>query len=748
MSGGTTTWPRGQQPAATSTMLATLACVALTITTLGLASTGLLHAASTPAARAAETAPSPNGYAALPLSFEPNVGQASSSVGFLARGNGYTTLLMPTEVMTMPASGGSPVQMRLVGANPDTSLVGEHAQPGVVNYFVGNNPARWHTDIPTFADVIARNVYPGIDVVYHGSRGHLEYDFRLEPGVDPGVIHLQFEGASRVAVDAKDGDLVITTPSGVLLQRAPTIFQTIGEARQLVAGGFVVRNGRDVAFHLGAYNVKRPLVIDPTLAYSTLLGGSGGNPDLGYAVAVDGAGEAYVTGFTGSTDFPTTPGAIQSTSLGRGAFVTKFNATGTALVYSTYLGGSSFDGGAKGIAVDAAGDAYVVGNTSSPDFPVTSGAFQTTCGDCANGASFVTKLSATGSALVYSTFVGGSTSEFAEGIALDQAGDAYITGATASADFPTTPGAFQTACPNCAHGGSAFISKLNPSGSALSYSTFLGGAAATVGDLAFGIALDASNDAYVTGFTSSSDFPTTPGALATTCPSVGSACGSGFVTKLNPTGSGLVYSTFLGGATGGPYATFPASVAVDGLGQAYVVGGTQSTDFPVTRTAFERTAPPGTTDGFLTELDGSGSALLYSTYIGGNGQTIPRSVAVRSKGEVVVAGLVTSTTFEVKHPLQIIPAKSITNDAFIAEFDVRRNGSGSLLFATHLGGSGNEDCYGLVIDNVGNAFVTGTTQDPSNRFRPFYRFPTTPGAFQPKNAGSFDAFVAKISFSP
>jgi len=532
--------------------------------------------------------------------------------------------------------------MIFIGANLEPSVVGAEELPGKANYFIGSDPANWRTDVPTYAKVRYKNVYPGIDLIYYGNQRQLEYDFVVSPGADPRRIRLGFHGADKLEVDAQ-GDLVLHTATGVIRQRKPVIYQEVEGARREIAGGYVLEGARRVGFRVTAYDAHRPLVIDPALFYSTYLGGS--DSDEGFAIAVDTAGTAYVTGGTFSIDFPTTQGAFQTTLVGfHGvAFVTKLNSTGSGLVYSTYLGGAIADRG-QAIAVDIAGNAYVTGLTFSKDFPTTPVAFQSTPNLLAGNNAFVTKLNPLGSALVYSTYLGGISRDHATGIAVDAAGNAYVTGNTSSVQFPTTPGAYQTTFGGSndvlIYQGDAFVVKLDPTGSALIYSTFLGGSG---DDIAYGIALDSSGNAYVVGATASTDFPTTPGAFQ---PTFGGGEAHVFVAKVNPLGSALVYSTYLGGSDHDE----GFGIALDGLPSpnAYVTGETRSTDFPIIPGAIQPTFAGGTGfDVFVTKLDPTGSALIYSTYLGGPGDDYGNAIAVDAlpNPNAYVTGVTASTTF-------------------------------------------------------------------------------------------------------
>ncbi len=684
----------------------------------------------------------------LPASFEANEGQTDRQVKFLARGSRYVLFLTRDEaVLSLTVAGGwhaqrpsvvsissrpksdgsctAVLRIRLERANTNAKVSGIDELPGKSNYFVGNDPAKWRRNIATFGRVKYQAVYPGVDLVYYGNQRQLEYDFVLAPGADPQKIELSFAGAERLRLD-EHGNLVITIAGNQFIEHAPLIYQVIGSKRRLVAGSYELKSVNKVGFKLAAYNHREPLTIDPSLAYSTYLGGN--EDDNGFGVAVDSTGNAYVTGNTDSTDFPTTTGSLQQAFGGiLDAFVSKLNSSGSALVYSTYLGGSDEDDG-LGIAVDSSGDAFVTGHTDSPNFPTTPGALQTI------GTLFVSKLNSTGSDLIYSTHFGGSGLSIGSAIAVGSSGNAYVTGPTDATDFPTTAGALQTTL-----GGSAdaFVSKLNSSGSALVYSTYLGGRA---DDEAHGIAVDTSGNAYVAGsttvnpFTGPDNFPTTAGAFQTT---FGGGFSDAFVSKLNSTGSALVYSTYLGGSDGDQ----ASAIAVDLSGNAYVTGGTLSKDFPTTAGALQTTFGGGINDAFVSKLDTSGSALLYSTYLGGSQSDGATGIAVDSSGSAYVTGTTCSTNFPTT--TDAVQTASPGNcDAYAS----RLNGTGSaLLFSTYLGGSAGDAAAGVAVDSSGSAYITGST-DSSD-------FPVTAGALQTTfNSGvgptgfPGDAFVSKFSF--
>ncbi|HEV2492095.1 MAG TPA: choice-of-anchor D domain-containing protein [Terriglobia bacterium] len=701
-------------------------------------------------------------YRKRSLAFEVNRGQAGARVQFLSHSGGYTLYLMASEaaLALRPSSGESaltsseagslsaagPVKdqspipdaatptvlrMRLVGANSAQAGSGEELLPGKVNYLIGDDPRRWQTGIPTYARVNFQNVYPGIDLVYHGNGGQLEYDFVVKPGADPRRIAVAFGGASRCAIDDQ-GNLRIEVRGRQVLLHQPRIYQSDAKhrgRRQSVAGRYALRAGQQVKFQLGPYDPTRPLIIDPVLAYSTYLGGSA--YDSGAAVAVDSSGSAYVTGFTLSDNLPTTAGAFDLTCGTAGScnggfsdvFVTKFSPSGSSLVYSTYIGGSKDEIG-RAIAVDSSGNAYVAGETFSSDFPTTSGAFDRTYAGA--GDAFVLKLSANGSALVYSTFLGGSATDEACGVAVDSLGDAYVTGRTYSTNFPT-------ASPiQASNGGNndadAFVTELNAAGSSLVYSTYLGGSGP---DKGAAIAVDAAGNAYVTGFTKSTDFPLAS-AVQTTCVSC-PGYADAFAAEITTNGAGLVASTYLGGgaednATG---------VALDGAGNVYVVGFTFSTNFPTTAGAYQTTLTTAS-GAFVTKFAPSLSSVLYSTYVHGNGLDFGQTIAVDT-GNAFVAGQTFSTSFPLANALQSTCRSS--SCYYGTGFATELNGAGSgLVFSTYLGGTYIDQSTGIALDSSANPYIVGEAGSTD--------FPTA-SAFQSVFAGSYaDAFVSNVALTP
>ena len=682
-------------------------------------------------------------YGKLPMSFEANQGQADEQVKFLSRGNGYSVFLTSTEAVFAfrdPASqkagkdarinhvngdveaveSSSAMRMTLVGANQPRQMKGLESLPGMTSYFRGSDASMWRTDIPTYGRVQYENVYPGIDLIYHGSQRQLEYDFVVAPGANPNVIRLSFQGVDDVRIDAT-GDLVVQLAHKEIRQHRPVIYQEGDAGRHEILGGYVLEGHREIGFMLDVYDTTRPLVIDPTLVYSTYLGGSGVDFLHGTgSIAVDAAGSAYVTGTTSSADFPTTAGAFQPTYAGGNfncssdAFVSKLDPTGSVLVYSTYLGGDACDS-SRGIAVDASGNAYVTGHTDSGDFPVTPGALQRPCSylSC-TGQGFITKLNTTGTGLLYSASLRGIG---LAGVVVDRFGNAFVAGSE------------QRCCDS-----NVFVAKVNAAGSALAYDTQFGGA--NESDWAYGIAIDEFGSAYVTGGTNSPDFPTTPGAFQRTCPQRegNRGCFIAFISKIDPLGSFLAYSTYLGGYTSaqGPGSSSQGfAIAVDAFGQAYVAGIAFSTDFPTTPGAFQTTFGGDGDDAFVTKLNTTGTGLVYSTYLGGGAEDGAYGLAIDHTGNAYVTGFTGSLDFPTVNAFQ--PALAGSEDVFIAKLNTEGAG---LIYASYLGGSSLDQGFGIAVDSAGSAYVTGITVSTD--------FPLRHPS-QAVYGGSSDAIVAKIS---
>ncbi|HJP92353.1 MAG TPA: SBBP repeat-containing protein [Pyrinomonadaceae bacterium] len=668
-------------------------------------------------------------YSKIPLSFVANYGQADKNVKFTSRGSGYSLALAPNtftlavadprnknpeKPIVQSRASASVIQATLLGGNAAANLTGLERLLTRTNYFIGSDPRKWKTNVPNYAKVKYSGVYPGVDLVFYGNQNRLEYDFTVSPGTDSSVISLGFEGMTDMRVDEK-GDLILRTDAGEIRQNRPVVYQQIDDARRIIPASYLIKGKKQIAFQIANYDRSKPLVIDPSLAFSTYVGGSG--MDRGDGIAIDSAGNAYITGDTFSTDFPVTTGAFQIGKVGfnTDAFVTKMNSTGTALIYSTYFGGANRDSG-NDIALDEAGNAYVTGLTDSSNLPTTPGAFRTTSVLTDEFDAFAMKLNATGTALVYSTYLG---SIVGGGIAVDSAGNAYIAG-QADGHYPTTPGAFQTT-----PGGSsdAFVTKLNSTGTALVYSTLLGGSGF---DFASKIAIDSGGNAYVTG-TAQAGFPVTAGAFQTSFNGPNDV----FVTKLNSTGTALIYSTFLGGS-----GTDRANgIAVNVAGNAYVTGFSDSLNFPVTPGAFQTVKAAGV-DAFVTQLTAAGNGLAYSTYLGGNADDSGADIALDIAGNASVVGSTSSPDFPTTADAIQSDFGGGINDAFITRLNATGTG---LVFSTYLGGSSTDAAISIAVDPAGSIYLTGQTFSAD--------FPTTPGAFQTVFGGNSDAFVAKVVFS-
>ena len=655
--------------------------------------------------------PAQAGYGQVPVFFVENQGQygpEQSDVRYAVKGpalNGY--LSANRAVLTM---GQSSFGVRFQGANPTPTIEGIRELPARVHFMLGA-PTEWRVDLPAYGGIAYRDIFPGIDLIYSVSDGHLKSDFLVAPGADPSAIQMQYEGSGPAHLDP-NGSLIVAGSAGELREDAPVVYQEISGRRQAVNGSFHIGSHGTVGFRIGVYDRSRPLVIDPVLSYSTYLGGS--SMDAVTSIAVDKTGNAYVAGWTTSTDLPTVGPVRAQNGGGVDAFVAKLGPGGNSLIYCTYLGGRG-DDRAFGIAVDSSGDAYVTGWTASSAFP-TAAPIQSTMAGAKDA--FVAKLNPAGNALIFSTYLGGSNTDSGNAIAVDAAGNAYIAGGTYSFNFPVI-----SAYQNSLRGQqNAFVTKLSPSGS-LIYSTYLGGNGS---DAAAGIAVDAANNAYITGGTTSTTFPT---AAPLQAASGGSQ--DAFVTKLGPSGNALIYSTYLGGS-GGASGSMEAGtgIAIDATGAAYVTGGTNSINFPVTAGALQANNLGGGGDAFVSKLNPAGSALVYSTYLGGSSVDAAGGIAVDFLGNAYVAGHTASSDFLNLRGFQAGNAGSY--DAFVTKLTP----AGGLVWSTYLGGSGSDAAYAIAADALGNAYVAGLTQSGD--------LPLLNPA-QNSNGGAYGAFVSKLS---
>lgn len=666
----------------------------------------------------------------LPLIFEPNRGQADTGVRFLSRSSSYALFLENDKaVIVLPAGGvshdstrdkPSVVTVELLHANRTASAEGVDLLPGKSNYFIGRESKKWISGIPQFGKVRFKSVYPGIDLVYYGGDKGLEYDFVLSAGADSRQLLFQLTGADKTELD-DSGGLSVRVGNGTVKLSRPTIYQEKLGVRHEVAGHFILLASNEVGLSIGDYDHTRPLVVDPVLSYSTLIAANGSTQVQG--VAVDPQGDVLIAGTTFATNYPVV-NAFQSTNRGTtNVFVTKLNAAGNAILYSTYIGSSGFDNG-RAIAVDSSGSAYITGNIGAADFPTTQGAFMTTCPGVCN-TPFISKFLSDGT-LAFSTFMGGSNSA-ARAIAVDSAGEAYIAGSTASNDLPTTPGAFEPAYPGliCTTCSNAFVEKLNASGTGLVYSTYFGadpGSGFPPSTSGNSIALDAAGSAYLVGTTS---------AIPLKNPMEAGNAGNAFFAKFSPDGSSLVYSSFLGG--GGDVAT---GAAVDSFGNLHIVGTSTSCQFPLTLNAWSTDCVPSqlTQKIFVTTLASSGTQMLFSTFLDDG---LSQGVSVDSKGNTYVTGTASSNNFPLLDAIQdgqSAGSASFVSSGFVTELDL----TGKILFSTYIGQTGGgTQTAGIAVDRTGRIYLAGAGQGDFPLLHPI---PSQ--MFQSPNGA---LFVARIS---
>ena len=714
--------------------------------------------AQSAAFRKAEVETSVRGQLSESFGRSPLVFEAVDDTGdqFLCRGSGYHLLLSPAQqVLTLRKTGPSPgprnerirghgleniharsrvgraeaVQLRITLVGGNVTARSDRLEPSStkVNYFLGNDPKRWRTGVSTFGRVRYENVYPGIDLDYHGNQQRLEYDFSVAPGADLNRITLGFQPLDKIEIDSS-GDLQIVVGGVPVRQHKPIVYQEIDGKVRVIDARYVIRdeamtnaisNEYRIGFEVANYDTTKPLIIDPVLGYATFLGGV--DVDHVWDIAVDANGSAYIVGDTLSTNFPTA-GSFSSTNGGGIAdvFLAKLGPEGTNLVYSTYLGGNGADVG-LGIAVNSIGEVYLTGLTASTNFPVTSNAIATNLNSVAffgfyTNDAFVVKFDASGTNLLYSTYLGGSAADTGVAIAVDANGGVYVAGDTFSSDFPTNSSSL-------VFGGlwDAFVLKFTPGNSNLDYSTYLGGSGI---DLGQGISVNVQGEAIICGYTSSLNFPVT-NAMQT---NFGGGVYDAFVTKLSADGSTRIFSTYLGG-TGDDAAL---RITVDDAGNAFATGLTSSTNFP-TKSSFSQTNSGGE-DAFVIKLDPSGTNLLYSTYLGGSFNDEGWSIAVDTNGSAYVVGLTGSTNFPTVRAVQSVSGG--LNDAFVAKLSP--DGT-TLDYSTYLGGLSIDNGIAIALDGAGNAYIAGNTLSTN-----FPVLPTTNGLQTVYGGGTGDAFVAKL----
>ena len=742
-------------------------------------------------------------YGKVPLSFDENVGQTARNVRFMSHGAGYGLFLTSQgAVLTLHHSMAhnlsanhratylralrearragtmTVLQMNLEGANPSSRIAGADPLHKRVNYFVGSDPRNWRTDVPSYAQVKYTRVYPGVDLIFYGNQRHLEYDFVVAPGGDPGAIQLALQGAEKIQIGA-GGDLVLHVPEGTVTFQKPVVYQTVRGVRQEIAARYSLSRKQRIRFVVGKYDRSEPLIIDPVLNYSTYLGGSVAG-DFGGGIAIDSKGDAFVTGATFSVNFPTTTGSFHpgplTTNANGAVFVTELNPTGTQELYSTYLAGTGDLGDfGFGIAVDGTGKIYVTGMTFSTDFPTSTSGNALKPGPLTSnpsGSSFLTKLDPTASQanqLVYSSYIGGTSGDFGNGIAVDANGNAYIVGETLSSpgtapgNFPVTAGAFQNTLNSTA--GNAFLTRIDTTqatgAASLVYSTYLGGSgafASTSGlgfaEEALGVAVDSSSNAYLMGTTTSSDFPTTTNGFQTIlAPPAAVANGTTFVSRIDTTSGAnpqLVYSTYLGGET----REFGSAIALGPNNVASVTGSTDSLTYPIvapTGGVAYQTTGSAAGSAFVSLIDAGkiGTAsLIYSTYLGSGG-TIGFGIKVDGAGNNYIVGGTNSGAFPiVPGAFQPVFATGAGGEGFLSKLNPGGNGSADLVYSTFFGGSGStaglDGLNGIAIDASNDAYVSGTTFSTNLPVFP------NPGAFQTSlpSGDVSAAFVAKLTLIP
>jgi len=680
-------------------------------------------------------------YASLPLHFE-----RVDAATFISRSpGGIVAISTNGAIVSTHAPESNPLAIRFVDPSPRAALVTDGANTTRLHR-IRYADSRDATDVPAYDRIAIAALHPGIDVVFHGTGHALEFDVVVAPRADPSAFAFRIDGAERVTRN-EEGDLVITARASSLTLEHPLAYQDIDGTRREVASEFALGDDGVVRMRVRDYDTTHTLVIDPVVSYATYLGGAGS--EEGLSIAVDAAGNAYVAGYTTSADFPLV-NAYDRTLARKGVdydvFVSKLNASGTALVWSTFIGGTSGIDRAVGIAIDSSGAAYVTGQTSGTDFPTTTGAWQKAS---AGGGGFVAKLASAGNALVYSTYIGAATPS---SIAVDSSGNAYVAG-SATSSFVTTPGALRSVS-GVPGGSTGFVLKLNSTGSAPVYSTFLGGSA---GDDATSIAVDANGNAYIGGWTTSNDFP-----VRNAFQSVRGAGRDGFVAKLASDGASLVYATLLGGSLDDAV----NAIAVDREGHAYVAGETYSSNFPAKdgfqmQKAGHFLVNSSVSNAFVAKLEAAGNALAYASFLGGevcksSCQTLggdPQypadaayAIAIDDAGHVFVGGLARSYTFPLVD--SSAPRKQMDNQdsAFVAKVSITGR---SLLWSTFLRtGFGESNpklsrippgaVAGLAIDGAGNAFATGDADSASN-------FAPTAGAFQTTSTYGPAAIITKFA---
>jgi hypothetical protein len=736
-------------------------------------------------------------YGDLPLAFEANQGQTSPDVRYLAHGQSYQLFLTNQEaVLTLrqPAAGAksakgasvlavrtqrkpnaavknSVVRMHFDGANPAAEIAGTKQLLGKTNYFIGNDPKKWRTGVPSYEAVRYQEIYPGVDVLFYGRQRRLEYDFIVAPGADPRAIALSISGARKLELNSQ-GDVLMSVAGGKVVLQKPVVYQEVNGQRREIAGNYTITNEHQIRFAVGAYDRTQPLTIDPVLNYSTYVGGE--STDLGLGLALDAAGDAYITGLTSSTAFPqmnpisgTAPADL--VALGT-AFVTELNPTGTALLYSTYLGGSgnAFGDEAFAIALDAASppNIYVTGFTGSSDFPLSTTVlpFQGTApaSVAAASAAFLTELSpsASGTAqLAYSTYLGGDINDEGFGIAVDAGGKVYVVGVTQSTTFPQVGTQITRGQISMGDVGNAFLSKLDPTMSGtpgLLYSTYIGGTGAGsnflsgFADTAQAVTVDGTGDAYLVGGTMSTDFPVAGAAIAGSAACGANGSGSAFISVVNTVAQTLTYSHCLSGNPGAEAAfgvTLGTGVPAVATKIAYITGTTSSASFPHTAGSIPPAGSVVNGVAFLSMLNTLTGTLQYSTFLGGTASDTGFSVASDSAGLAYVGGLTASADFPITQGALQETRSNPNGSGFVAKISPNGHGISDLVYSSYFTGQTvntvltPDSVQGIAVSGT-NAYIAGFMTSPDML--------TSAGAFQTTlgATGATNAFVADLPLTP
>lgn len=657
-----------------------------------------------------------------PVHFEQNRGQAPAPIRYLQRAEGATLGFSPGKVHGLIQNGTQSARYELTfpGARRNVEPIGEQRLPGQVNLMHGKQADRWISGVSTYSAVRYPQLYDGVDLLFHARSEQLEYDFEVRPAGDPKNIRLRWSGDGALSLNER-GELHWRTAAGVAVQAAPVAYQTVAGQRVPVEARYELRDGL-VRFSLGTYDRRLPLVIDPVLTYGSYLGGN--RTELTYALAIDAAGSMYIAGSTLSPNFPLGASAFQKDNKGNyDCFITKINAQG-ALVYSTIFGGADRDT-IESIAVDPQGSVYFAGGSTSADYPVVNARQPASRGGAPEGSDAIFgRLNPAGSALLFSSYWGGNYDDEARAIALDSNGNFYIAGYAISDNFPIGQGGFQTSNRGFING---FVTKFNRDATVTSYSTYIGG---RTGDTVNGITVDSTGAAYITGNSSSTDFPVVSGFQSTNRGGTQLPMDA-FVAKLNPTGTALVYSTFFGGSGD----DIGRAITVDRDGNAYVVGDTGSTGLQLTNGALQRDLS-GPSDAFLIKVGPRGDALLCSSYFGGTRGEVAYATALGPDGSWFITGRTASSNLRVVDPLQT--ASGGADDVFL----LRVNPAGdAILQSTYLGGSSTDAAYGIAVNNQGVVYLAGESASVN--------FPVSTNALQrTTGGGNTDAFLAVIDSSP